>query len=208
MNGVRHLSIEIGPRCTLTQHHEKCPARLRVVDRPMLSTERIAQTIRSAILLGFRGFVGFHFYNEPTLYEERMAEVMDAVPEARYMLWSNGHSTGLHHRFSWVNVTSYPDAEFDDRLGNYEGNGWNQACWRPYIECAIDYSGRVALCCQDWRMEASIADVSQSEPATALYDWYRQAQRVSMGVIPNVCRTCKGGRPEAAYIHAMREVGM
>lgn len=208
MKGVWHLSIEIGPRCSLTAEHPKCPSHLRVVDRPLLSTERIAATIRTALLMGFEGYVGFHFYNEPTLYNERMAEVMNAVPNARYMLWTNGHNTDLHHRFAWVNTTDYPAADFDNRLDNYEGEGWDKPCWRPFIECAIDYSGRIALCCQDWRMEASVADIAHSEPATALDAWCKQAQRVSAGEIPDVCKTCKGGRGRDAYVGAMREVGM
>ena len=108
MKGIRHLSIEIGPHCDRARDHIKCPAHYRKVDRALMSTERIIETIRAALELGFDGFVSFHFYNEPTLYGSRMTEVMDAVPEARYMLWSNGFSTALHPRFDWVEVRTTP----------------------------------------------------------------------------------------------------
>jgi hypothetical protein len=125
---------------------------VREIDRTPLTVGQIVDTIKAAQSLGFEGFVGFHFYNEPTLYEDRIERVMSQV-DARYMLWSNGKSTRLHDRFEWVFVTPYEQgANFDDRMLNYEGQGWDRACWRPLIECPIDYSGRIALCCQDWRI--------------------------------------------------------
>lgn len=197
MKGIQHLSIEIGQACQLSHLHTRCPAHGRVTNRDRLSTERIAEVVRAALALGFGGWVGFHFYNEPTLYTARMREVMDAVPEARYMLWTN--STGpVDARFGWVQRSNYadPDYQFDARLTNYDTTHEPRhgMCQRPYVECAIDYSGRVALCCQDWRLSASPADVSTDDPTDALLAWRTLAERAAQGNGPEICKTCKGAQ--------------
>lgn len=211
MRGVRHLSIEIGPRCDKSNIHTACPAHLREVDdSKTMSVEHIADIIRAALSLGFTGFVGFHFYNEPTLYTERMAAVMDLVPEARYMLWTNS-TAPADPRFSWVVRSDYSDPGyvFDSRLDNYEGKPVDDPspCFRPMIECAIDYSGDVALCCQDWRMTAT-DDFPLQDPVMMLSEWYALALRCTAGHMPWVCATCKGPSSEAAYRSALAEVGM
>jgi hypothetical protein len=209
VKGVRHLSIEIGPRCNLSAEHTSCPAHGRVIDREMLSVERITEVIRAALALGFEGYVGFHFYNEPTLYAERMAAVMDAVPEARFMLWTN-NATYTEPRIKWYERSDYsnPDYAFDKRLDNYGTPIRGGACYRPFIECSIDYSGRISLCCQDWLLTALDLDVSQMDATEALVAWRREACSVACGVCPPVCRSCHGANSERQWRHALEAVGM
>ena len=66
----------------------------------------------------------------------------------------------------------------------------------------------MALCCQDWNLTAIDLDVTKSEPIDALRAWYGMAQAVTQGELPFVCTTCKGGRTQAQYEMAIREVGM
>lgn len=209
MRGVRHLSIEIGPRCNLSAQHEMCPAHNRVIDGTILPVDRIIDTVQTALDLGFEGFVGFHFYNEPTLYAERMSAVMDALPGARFMLWTNNPDF-TDPRFSWVVRSDYSDPayQFDARLDNYTGKHTAGPCWRPMLECAIDYTGRVALCCQDWKMHASGGSVALDSPADVLTEWYAQAMRCSVGMTPRVCDTCRGRQSKDTYTYALRQVGM
>ena len=210
MNDVRHLSIEIGPRCNLACEHVKCPAHERVIDREPLSIERITKTIEAARSLGFRGYVSFHFYNEPTLYPERIEEVVASCPDARYMLWTN-NPIYEHPSITWYSRSDYsnPDYPFDERLHNYdELQPWHFPCHRPLIECAIDYSGRVALCCQDWKLTSSPGDVSVEDPTEVLTRWYQLVQQVKQMNVPSVCDTCKGRMNAEQHISALAEVGM
>jgi hypothetical protein len=211
MDGVRHLSIEIGPHCNLAHMHYKCPAHNRVIDREILSVDRIVTVIQAALFLGFKGFVGFHFYNEPSLYSDRMDEVMSLVPEARYMLWTNSDYTDP--RFSWYERSNYgdPKYKFDDRILNYETQipFYDKVfCWRPTLECAIDYSGRVAMCCQDWKLTASTGDISKEEPLEVLTRWCALAVSVRSGNAPGICKTCTAIQNEESYHDALTWIGM
>ena len=210
MNGVLHLSIEIGSRCNLANEHLKCPASVRqFTDRPRLTTDRIAEIIRAAQDLGFTGFVGFHFFNEPTMYADRIAEVMDRVPDARYMLITNGYGP-VDKRFSWVYHSPYGTEPypFDDRIHNYDEPPVRRAsCWRPRVECAIDYTGMVALCCQDWRLTSHCGDIASGDVHEALMVWSAKSRAVTLGSMPNACSLCKGGQDKAEYERILANSG-
>jgi len=100
--------------------------------------------------LGFRGFVGFHYYNEPLLDQGAIREVIDASQYGRFMLWTNGlllsrrvTDNDVLRLFEWVVISDYfPErnaewlaalkqhygdmridsfhATFDHRLANYD----------------------------------------------------------------------------------------
>lgn len=211
MNGILHLSIEIGPRCNLWLQHDKCPRHLMMRDRELLPVERIAEIIRTALDMGFGGYVGFHFYNEPTLYNHRIAQVIDLVPEARYMLITNGYAHP-DERIEWVYASPYalgPNYPWDTRLRTYDSGQENSGpCWRPMVECAIDYSGQMALCCQDWMLNASPADVSEGDIRAAFEAWMARAQSVTRGICPPVCKTCTGRQSYEEYRSTLSGKGM
>ena len=212
--GIRHLSFEIGPRCNLARNHGWCPAHDLVRVREPLAVETIIQSVRDALTAGFTGWVGFHYYNEPTLYQERMRAVMDAVPEARYMLWTNGTGS-VPGGFDWVVTTNYagngnypyaPDTRRDnytsDRRGRVE-------CWRPMIELAFDYAGDAPLCCQDWRGDMKFGSLADEPFAVVAERWLDRALKLTLGCdAPSPCRSCTGPRGRGDYLSAMREKGM
>ena len=92
LGNTKLLSIEIGDQCNLAGEHMKCPISIRKHNKEYgaLTIEDIIVVIHDAIKLGFRGMVGFQYYNEPMLYIDRIQKVIERVPEVDYLLWTNG----------------------------------------------------------------------------------------------------------------------
>jgi len=199
VKGMLHFSVEIGPVCNMA--HKECPATVREIDGETMPIERVIEFVRDALSRGFEGFVGFHWYNEPTLYAERISAVIDAVPEARYMLVTNG--TGpIDPRIEWVARSRYElgdEYPFDTRMRNYDESVAEGPCWRPMVECAIDHTGRIALCCQDWKLTAAV---------DTLDEWIGQAEAVTRGITPQVCSTCTGRQDHAEYRRLLTDKGI
>ena len=148
-----HLSFEVGTNCNLARSHSKCPAsqanRWPDTTRGPLSVADIVKTIEDARSLGFRGYVGFHYYNEPLLERGFILNVIQRSTYQRFMLWTNGLLLGRDDgeddvlpRFDWVMISVYDwtsdgerfarlarryphtridllQADLDDRLGIY-----------------------------------------------------------------------------------------
>ena len=96
MHLTQLLILEASPRCNLSDAHKWCPCDQRQADR---LTEPKAHLPSAAIAieahkLGFRGYIGFHYYNEPCAHHEPLLAVMnsivDSVPGQRFLLWTNG----------------------------------------------------------------------------------------------------------------------
>jgi len=167
LKGVRHLSFEIGGKCNLAHKHEWCPAHDRIISRATLDPGTIARVTDEAVALGFDGYVGFHFYNEPCLYKDEIRAAIEACDYDRFMLWTNGTllDQDFANLFEWIVVTDYgfvPDimhkrmsvypSSPDSRLKNYKAWTSDSAtCWRHRVEVPIDHDGGVHLCCQDWK---------------------------------------------------------
>lgn len=145
---------------------------------------------------GFRGHIGWHYYNEPLMAAERMWRLMDridaAVPEATYTLWTNGtllpEDSSPFNRFKEVYITNYERAgqgaqrlmaakpatifqrgHLDDRLhaiGDCEAAG--PACNRMFTEFIVDYYGNVHLCCYDWQGLGTIGNVQRQISSASL----------------------------------------
>jgi hypothetical protein len=204
MRGIKHLSFEIGPRCNMSREHEWCPASVLERGYQPVGVGHIVLAIQSALDMGFDGFVGFHYYNEPLLYPERIAAVMDGVPEAKFMLWTNGTLVGDHaslvDRFDWVVRTDY------DGRGNYpyapDGrihNGTSATsesvcCFRPRIEMPVDYTGEVRLCCQDWRGLSTFGNIAHEAFPVIAARWKACVERIAAGDNPPPCLSCTNPR--------------
>jgi hypothetical protein len=203
MRGIEYLSFEAGTKCNLSHLHEWCPAHYLRREESSIPVEVVAKAIREALALGFTGHVAFHYYNEPLLYTDWIEEVMDAVPEARYLLWTNGELMAQHpdvvKRFGLVVRTAYNgEGNFpympDTRLENYEGPQRNVAkCRRQYVEVPIDHTGEMRLCCQDWLGTATFGNIT-ADGFTACYKrWRKTADNIYAGIDPpGVCLTCTG----------------
>ncbi|WP_340019609.1 SPASM domain-containing protein [Paenibacillus sp. FSL H3-0457] len=183
------LSFEIGNECNLTKQHPKCPINIREYkeDHSPLTTEIIVKSIEEAEKFGFKGHVAFHFYNEPLLYKDRIEEVIDAKPDSKYLLWSNGlllnpkiEDNQILKKFEQVVITCYYSKkmdffnrikeyygnveiatwELDDRINIYSNKPTNVlGCKRVQFELPIDYYGNVHLCCRDWNNSYEIGNI-------------------------------------------------
>jgi hypothetical protein len=152
---LRHLSLEIGTGCNLAADHPECPilqpGRWPDTSLGPLTIDDVLQTIDAAVALGFRGYVTFHYYNEPLLSPYLIRDIIDRSSYGRFMLWSNGlllsrevEDNDILELFEWVMLSDYdPDhnaewfealaraypasriepftATFDSRLHAYEG---------------------------------------------------------------------------------------
>jgi hypothetical protein len=208
---IRHLSLEIGPTCNLSGIHDWCPAHRRKPLGEPMPTEVIIEAIKKALSLGFEGFVGFHYYNEPTLSPERIRAVMQAVPEARYMLWTNG-TNPIPEGFAWVEKSAYGhdwQGEHDERTHNYDGPKREVTeCWRPFIEIPIDYAGNMHMCCQDWDNTIRVGNIAEEGFETVVKRWKGLAETISQGSVFPVCNGCCGISAKGSWHSSLRDVGM
>ena len=121
MNLTQYLIFEICRECNLGKVHKRCPNLHRERYAAGKSVEAVAdrQIVEIAEGMyrrhGFRGRIGWHYYNEPLVAAERMFAVMDQitgkVPEAEFVLWTNGtllpEDCREFGRFAEIHVTDY-----------------------------------------------------------------------------------------------------
>ena len=122
MELTQYICFEIGRGCNLGHLHAKCPnqhpERYSVLPHSHAFTdEQIIDTAAAMYQVhGFRGRVGWHYYNEPLLAATRMWRLMNAIDvrtkgEANYTLWTNGtlipYDCTQFDRFADIHVTDY-----------------------------------------------------------------------------------------------------
>ena len=217
---TQFLIFELGTKCNLKSEHPKCPINHRTKNVTALSNKKILELATSAYKeLGFTGLIGFHFYNEPMIYWERMLHLMDSIraeiPESRFILWTNGTiliDEPRFDNFELVVVTNYlnkdravyekyyrnklliQEPNFDDRL-TYGGAKDKSKCQRQFIEFIIDSYGEVILCCQDWHTEVKIGNVNYEE----LSELSDRKMRISNPLMNVICQNCSGKIPLANF---------
>lgn len=223
MDKVQLLSIELGAECNLAAAHPKCPsASRRLSGRPLTDEKILSLAVEAYAAHGFRGLVGWHYYNEPTLQLDRMLGLMQriraAVPESRFILWSNGtqpcadprmalfdkaqisnylgDEALLRARFAAVRDLTVFTPRFDDRLAAPVGAEAGRPCLRPFVEIPVDNSGAVHLCCQDWEGEIALGNVWSDDWTEILRRREAVIGRISRGAMtpdaPERCRRCSG----------------
>lgn len=211
--------VELGSHCNLGKIHDKCPTSKRIKKDTNLDDEKIIQLVTEAYTeLGFKGYVGFHYYNEPMLQWERMlgliAKIRENIPTSRFVLWTNGTVLIDDKRFDdieFVVVTNYANKphevyskiyrnellvikeNFDNRIA-YEGYGNSSPCTRTFIEFIVDCWGDVRMCCQDWEGRIIIGNV-YDKPLKELVEKKLElslaiARRISSN--NEVCFNCNG----------------
>lgn len=209
---TQFLIFELGSACNLAHIHQKCPNRhperyVRLDTGRSLPDAAIRAASAAAYNeCGFTGFVGWHYYNEPTLRPARMLalqkEIRAAAPAARFLLWTNGTNLAWviehRHEFAAIVQTDYLNdmtgANLDDRLDTRPGADSDRPCVRPFTECVIDARGNHHPCCADWKGEASLGNLMDLGHAELFRRW-REFQEKTAGVLmardaPARCRTC------------------
>ncbi|RGG63193.1 hypothetical protein DWW96_11410 [Eubacterium sp. AF17-7] len=186
---IKEIAFEIGDDCNLKSQHKKCPINVRCYNKSYgkLTVDRIIKLMDEANKMGFEGYFAFHYYNEPLLYKDKLEEIINARPQNKYLLWTNGtllnfniENNKILNKFNQIVITCYDTKrlEFykkiknyyknvqialwslDDRINIYELPEENRTpCERVLVEIPIDYYGNVHLCCEDWNNEYVIGNI-------------------------------------------------
>jgi hypothetical protein len=226
---VQMLEFELGSKCNLGHVHHKCP-NLHPERYGRLDTTReldddtiVGCAVRAYQDLGFNGLIGWIYYNEPLLQADRMfglmARIKDQVPQARFILWTNGmlipEECEQYRQFEQIVISGYneqskrgvdrlaakrinarycEDAQLDDRLVQLEPADRQQPCLRPFVEFILDNHGNHHLCCYDWQGQGSLGNVFTTDFAELARVWREQLPAIvgkkMTDQAPKVCQHC------------------
>lgn len=181
------ISIEIGSKCNLSHIHKICPINYRKRTENELTVSQVVEIMDQATKLNFHGLFAFHFYNEPLLYADKIAQIKNLRQNYKFLLWTNGTLVdGLMNKgydfniFDKIVITKYRDVkdaaflslkkfhnnvqifdeDMDDRIHFYESNKENFiSCKKIYVELPIDCEGNVYICTYDWNQEYLLGNV-------------------------------------------------
>ena len=209
LSNLQLICFEVSNKCNLAEAHKAfCPSCIkgfRKGSKPATNGDFIS-FLDSCIEAGFKGKVGFHFYNEPTLAIERCIDIGAAANSRglETVLWSNGTKEISQSWFDEIFVTEYQESikdnctkaipyQPDDRLKIYDAEATDnyKPCCRPsHIEMPIDYFGNIHLCCSDWRGEYEIGSILHCQHDMLLNRWKRAIIDADHGC--DICMKCQG----------------
>jgi hypothetical protein len=189
LKDTQFLIFEIGSECNLAHCHPKCPVKQRKREGRPLDDYTIIRHVEDAYTrFGFKGLVGWHYYNEPMMQIDRVLGLMEKirvlVPTSRFVLWTNGTIISEDPRmklFGQVHVSDYFNQRdslieaykgivsldvftpnFDNRLDDVCINS-DVHCFRPYVELVFDNFGEAHMCCQDWKGEINVGNLWRND---------------------------------------------
>jgi len=204
---IRFLSFEIGTTCNLSNKHSWCPIndQLRYPlheSKLLLNDNDIVKFAKSVISRGFNGEIAFHYYNEPCLSPDRMKNIMNQLPVAKFILWTNGlllrnldqkliksmnrvcisiyeldkmdYFNNFCKQFSNMTASLAPH---DARANVYKAPAANPGfCIRPsQTEIAINAYGNLRMCCSDFRGQVSLGNITLEDHNFLLDAWEEMA---------------------------------
>lgn len=221
MNLTQLLSLEISTVCNLSERHKNiCPIGRRVKSGKELSDEKILEIVNEAYALGFKGFITFHFYNEPMMTHDRMFYLMDRIrdkfPKSRFLLWTNGTilikdphlamfgktfvsnyfhvpAEVLEMFFSGLMINRGGEEGMDGRLSKDDQNN-SKGCQLAVHDFAINNQGDVHICCYDWKNEIKIGNVFEKSLKELAEKKWEILQTIMYGMdekSPVACQKCK-----------------
>ncbi|MHC4867289.1 MAG: radical SAM/SPASM domain-containing protein [Planctomycetota bacterium] len=133
MRLTQYLIFELGSGCNLSGAHRRCPnahpERYAHLDTSRTLDDDTIVSIATRMYreFGFRGLIGWHYYNEPMVQRRRMWQLMgrirEAIPESRFVLWTNGtivNTNGVvldqdllpFAAFEQIHITDYGDDQW------------------------------------------------------------------------------------------------
>jgi hypothetical protein len=220
MRYTQIVLLEAPGGCNMAREHPLCPALTLGRDKPCdhpIDPAVAASMARELWDMDFRGYYAFHWFSEPTTampwVSEAMAEIRRLIPEARFLLWTNGKALKEPGTWPWV-------AGFDRvSLSNYGGDSWDGlehalgrrrklvvnditfeprvivapqpagvsnkvVCRRGYIELTIARDGGAYLCCQAWRPEQCLGNVFKEGLAECVRRYRTARDEVGLGKEP------------------------
>jgi radical SAM protein with 4Fe4S-binding SPASM domain len=188
LNLMQLLIFELGRECNLSERHKNvCPITYMPRGKEQLTDDVIIKTVGEAYnSLMFTGFIGWHFYNEPMLYNERMLSLMvrirQQIPQSRFLLWTNGTILIKDSRmalfectfisnyfkkdpnefvgyFNNIMINEGGETLLDNRIQHFMVNGNNNSCGVPFESFLIGNDGTTYMCCHDWRNDIKIGNI-------------------------------------------------
>ena len=225
MRYTQYLVFEAGRFCNLGHVHDRCPNkghdRFGLLSKAhVMSDDTIVDTATKAYNEnGFRGCIGWHYYNEPLLVEDRLWRLMDridaAVEKPRYAIWTNGTRFPKKpenlKRFSYVVLTDYsiPDQpanvprwmKFTDKLVVKKGDldfrliaplkQSSHPCLHMFSEFVFDYYGNTHLCCNDWQGLGTVGNINDEPFRVILERWQSTRESMMIEITESSPDVCK-----------------
>jgi hypothetical protein len=188
---LKVIGLEINDECQLTDIHKSCPRNSdrwsgRRRQRPA-SDEELIGFVKYCVGIGFNGEIIPSYYNEALCTPDRLMRFMDALPECKFYLVTNGVSLkGNEHllrRMNRIAISYYNEADKDtiarllssseykieihkvrwdnrnDETVQPKFNPFRTFCRRLDWEINVDYYGHLHMCCGDWRGEIEVGNV-------------------------------------------------
>ena len=218
------LIFELGTACNLAHRHKGvCPISYMVRGDRQITDEMIIKAADEAYnQLGFTGLIGWHFYNEPMIYWERMLDLMvkirQQIPQSRFLLWTNGTAVFYDERFrmfEYTYISNYSEENpnkflgyfynmfinnsekyLDNRLGHFMLDGNSNNCGVPFESFIIGNDGTAYMCCHDWRNDIKIGNLFEVDLKTLNDIKWEYTKKISAKIMaedaPDTCRRCNG----------------
>jgi hypothetical protein len=224
---LQMLQFELGSGCNLAAVHQACPSgdprrfAGRDTSRSLSDDAIVAAAVRAYRDLGFTGMIGWAYYNEPLLQEERMfrlmARIAVATPKAKFILWTNGtlipEACTAYKQFNQIVVSAYNAGSrrgaarllaagitpktietptLDDRLVQIAPTDEAAPCLRPFVELAVDAHGEAHLCCYDWQGHASVGNLLDEDIGVLALRWREMLGSIAGQAMTDLApRACK-----------------
>lgn len=223
MQFTQFAIFEVGNDCNLKKNHVKCPCLERyqaTKNKPIMTDEMI---IDNAAALynqhGFAGLVGFHYYNEPMIYIDRIKRLIDGIKakakNASFVLWTNGtllpedcksldifdkawltnYDGGNYERIrEGIPNTTFVKWQLDNRKERTDKID-NRRCRRIFSEIIFDAFGECHLCCIDWKGEAKVGNLFDDKLENIVDRFLAVRKSIMNGMdvdAPEICRKCIG----------------
>lgn len=224
MEYTQFAIFEVGNDCNLKNKHDKCPCMERYQEnknKPLMTDDMI---VDNAVKLyqeyGFKGLIGFHYYNEPLLYIDRIRRLVDRIKaridKARFVLWTNGallpDDCNELSFFDKAWVTNYdggnyarirngiPDTkivswQLDNRKKRVQKES-DRRCRRIFSEIIFDAFGQCHICCVDWKGECKVGNLFTDELESIIYKFKAIRKSIAHDRMtddaPVVCKRCLG----------------
>lgn len=232
MEYQQYLIFEIGNTCNLSSDHARCPITLP--DR-YGTLEKLAPLTDAIILescntsykeLGFKGLVGWHYYNEPLIDRDRIlflsTEIKKQNEQAKFILWTNGTHLNNDVRglsiFNQIVISNYENLDLNwlhsllpdtsivifkpslDIRASCPKSTKATKCLIPFKELIIDYWGNGHICCFDFRGKTQLGNIWKDGFHKIVSTFLTIRDQLSQEILPentpSYCKQCGMKQPK------------
>jgi len=227
LSQTKWVVFELSNTCPYASQHKECPLHLQVQNPVTLPSRIVLDVMSSLRDRDWGGTVEFHNYCEPTsdprlfwligeakqrgfgvriwtngwnMSQTLLDELVTCgVTEFRFSAYGDSEMTRLTALRSSVPLDVQQGFPLDGRLHLYEFpvNQLRVPCQAPLQEIVIRCTGRLGLCCLDWREDHDLGDLNvqsfdellSSDQVWSLHERLSRGDRYL-----NLCSRCLQGR--------------